>query len=121
MHEFDILLDKTRPVHLVSFPTEFNHYVPLPNWNEERETDLRSGDGLMSGKKASSDDTVEDRSAEAHADKDYADSLKVILVVPDQQTVTIREYLIDIGLPESGLLGDVSALCGYLCDELGQE
>lgn len=47
------------------------------------------------------------------------DALKVHLVGSTQWAAIIREFILDVGLPEAHLLRDVPELRGYLSSQLG--
>lgn len=117
--KFEILRGSPCPVRPVNFPTELDHDVPLSGWDEDDESDHNSRDGCERGEWAANDDVVDDKSADAPVDKAYADSLEVHPVGSSLRAAIIREFLIDIGLPESDLSDDVSKLYGYLHGPIG--
>lgn len=106
--------DSARPVRPVSFPTEFNHDVPLLDWDEDDESNRNTSDDCMSDEGDTDNDVVDDRSVEPPVHIAYADAFEIQPVGSVQRGAIIRMFLIDVGLLESSLSGDVPEFCGYV-------
>lgn len=117
--EFEVLRNSPRPIRPINFPSGFDHDVPLPGWDEEEGSDRSSSEGRMEGEEVVEVENIEADNAEEPAANARACESEDRSVGSDQRTAIIRDFLVDVGLPESSLSGEVSELRGYLRGRLG--
>lgn len=113
------LRDSSRPARPVNFSSGFNHNIPLSSWVEDDENNYNNSDDQMSGKGAADVDVVDGRRAKALVDNANADNLKLHPVSFGQRAAIICNLSVVIGLPKSGLSGNISKLHGYTLLSVG--